>query len=116
MRQVLAFGYACLCLSCFGCSYMKAPPNCSKQPSQERLSRAEQMALADATARYSKGCTRGSNQCQIEIGKNVKGEIFVTLTSVYPDRASGQCVQTPGNYSLGAYSPTGEFVSSGMSL
>ena len=116
MRQLLSVGCAFLSLSIAGCSYMRAPPECSKQPNQDKLSPAERTALADATTRYSKSCTRKGNQCQIEISKNVKGEIFVTFSSVHPDRASRQCFQEPGNYRLGIYSPSGQFITSGMSL
>jgi|SRR6478672_4146448 len=116
MRPTLAIGFAFLSLGVAGCSFLKAPPECSKQPNQEKLSTPEKAALADARDRYLKGCTRKGNQCQIEIGKNVKGDIFVTFSSVHPDRASGQCLQTPGDYSLGAYNPEGKFVGSGMSL
>ena len=116
MRQILAFVAALYALSASGCAYMKAPPDCAKQPSPDTLSTAEKVALADATTRYAVGCTREEKQCQIEVSKNVKGEIFVIFSSVQPDRASGQCLQTPGDYRLGSYSPTGEFIGSGISL
>ena len=103
-------------MSLAGCSYMKAAPECSKQPDLAKLAPAERSAPKDASTRYAARCKRQDYQCEISLAKNDNGEILVTVASVYPDRASGNCVPAPGDQDLAVYSPTGDFVRSVMAL
>lgn len=98
------------------CSLSKAPPNCSKHPELSKLDTAERIALADAMVRYGDRCQRQRTMCDVSLTKNSRGEILVTVASVYPDQDSGHCLQAPGDQDVAVYTTAGVFMRQIMSL
>ena len=97
------------------CSGLEAPI-CAKQPDSISLEPAERLALADAMIRYGKRCDDSPRECAIKVAKNPRGEILVTIASIYPDRSSGQCLQAPGDQDLAVYTSDGAFKELALSL
>lgn len=94
----------------------KAPPNCSKHPELSKLDTAERAALADAMVRYGDRCQRQRTTCDVSLTRNNRGEILVTVASVYPDQDSGHCLQAPGDQDVVVYTTAGAFMRQIMSL
>ena len=116
MKNGLAIGSICITILLAGCTFMRAAPECSKTPNPVNLNPVEKSALKDASARYALRCKRRDYQCEISLVRNEKGEILVSVASVYPDRASGNCVQAPGDLDLAVYNTAGAFVRTVMAL
>ena len=91
-------------------------PVCAKQPDPSSLTPAEQLAFSDAKSRYGKRCDDAPRVCEIRLAKNARGEILVTVASIYPDRESGQCLQAPGDQDLAVYTSDGTFKEWSLSL
>lgn len=116
MRDFLVLALVVVLASSGGCSYSQVAPACSKRPDPRKLDSAEQTALADALSRYGGRCKRQNWQCDVSLTRNDRGDILVTVASVYPDKGSGQCLQAPGDQDLAAYSHDGTFIRRVMSL
>ena len=116
MRDFLVLVLAIVLASSGGCSYSKVAPDCSQRPDLRKLDSAEQTALADALSRYGGRCKRQNWQCDVSLTRNGRGDIVVTVASVYQYKDSGHCLQAPGDQDLVAYSPDGTFIRRVMSL
>ena len=106
MRHLLSLFALLSVLS--ACSGLDAPV-CAKQPDTSSLEPAERVALADAMIRYGERCNDSPRECAVKVAKNPRGEILVTIASIYPDRSSGQCLQAPGDQDLAVYTSDGAF-------
>lgn len=94
----------------------KIAPDCARQPETAKLDGAEKAALADALARYAERCRLQDRQCDISLARNGRKDIVVTITSTYPDKDGGRCLQAPGDQELAVYRPDGTFIRRVMSL
>jgi hypothetical protein len=67
-------------------------------------------------ARFGQPCNSDQTPCQVKIAHNDEGQILVVVAHMYPDRASGKCLQAIGAQDVGVYSQNGQFVERDMSL
>ena len=96
------------------CSSSKPVPHCPKRPDLNKLTVPERIALEDSLARFGGRCNRQETTCEISVTHNKKGQILLSVASVYTHQESGQCLQAPGEMDLAVYSQVGTFIAQSL--